>query len=132
MAKQIEKNKLLISTVAFEEVKSKTPDCGNWLEKNNIHQLEITNAILQDAMRIKKLIGIENDQYHPKGVGENDILIIATAKNHKAGLVSNEGRQKTPDLRAKMKIPAVCAMKEVNIPCINFLDYIKHSNEIFR
>ncbi len=27
---------------------------------------------------------------------------------------------------------AVCSMKEITVPCINFLDFIKRSGEIFR
>jgi len=132
MATQIKKKRLVMPSVAFEEVANKTPDCGKWLEENDITQLEITNEIVQDAMRIKKLLGIEGDNYHSKGVGENDILIIATACDNRAELVSNEGRQKSLDLLAKMKIPAVCAINEVGVLCVNFIEFIKRSDEIFR
>lgn len=133
MATQIEEKMLVVPSVALEEVASKTPECGEWLEENDITPLEISNAIVQEALRIKKLLGIAGDNYNPKGVGENDIFIIATARNHRADLVSNEGAQKTlPDKLAKMKIPAVCAMKEVAVPYINFIEFIKRSGEIFR
>ncbi len=96
-------------------------------------KLEINNTILQDAMRIKGLLGIVGDSYHSKGVGENDILIIAIARAHKAELVSDEERQTIqPKEPSKRKIPAVCAMNTVAVPCINFIDYIKRSDEIFR
>lgn len=94
--------------------------------------LEITNAILQDAMRIKGLLGIIGDKYHPKGMDENDLLIIATANVRDAELVSDESKQKLPDLPAKRKIPTVCSMEEVNVPCINFIEYIKESGAVFR
>jgi hypothetical protein len=78
------------------------------------------------------LLGIDGDSYHPKGVGENDILIIATARAHSAELVSDEGKQNHfPDIMAKRKIPAVCAMIEVSVTCINFIEYIKRSGVIF-
>jgi hypothetical protein len=71
---------------------------------------------------------------HPsKGVGENDIFIIATARLHGAGLVSDEERQPTlPTEPSKKKIPAVCGMREVNVPCINFIEFIKRSDAVFR
>ena len=103
MAAQIEEKKLVMPSVAFDEVTNKTPDCGEWLEENNLEQLEINNAILQDAMRIKRLLGIVADKYHSKGVGENDILIIATARAHKAELVSDEERQPTSPNRARQE-----------------------------
>ena len=132
MALQIEEKKLVMPSVAFEEVESKTPDCGKWLKDNDLEQLEIGAAIIQDAMRIKGLLGIVDDDYHPKGVGENDIFIIATACAHGAELVSDEERQTTlPKVLSKRKIPAVCGMKEIAIPCINFIEYIKRSDEIF-
>jgi len=132
MATQIEEQSLMMPNVAFEEVAHKTPDCGDWLRANNLERLDISNTVVQEAMRIKKLLGIVGDGYHPKGVGENDILIIASARVHRAELVSDEGRQKLPDIPAKRKIPAVCAMPDVSVPCINFIDFIKRSNAVFR
>jgi hypothetical protein len=79
------------------------------------------------------LLGIVDDAYHSSGVGENDLLIIATARVHKAELVSDEKRQTAlPKEPTKRKIPAVCAMKEVNVLCMNFIEFIKRSDEIFR
>jgi len=132
MATQIGKKKLVMPSVAFDEVANKTPDCGEWLKDNDLDLLEISNAILRDAMRIKGLLGIVDDKYHAKGVGENDIFIIATAHIHSAELVSNEGRKKLADIPAKRKIPAVCAMAAVSVSCINFIEYIKSSGEVFR
>lgn len=133
MASQIEAKQLVMSSVAFEEVGHKTPDCREWLKENNLEQLAISNAILQDAKRIKGLLGIVADNYHSKGVGENDILIIATARAHGAGLVSDEEKQRTlPQVLSKRKIPAVCDMHGVSVPCINFIEYIKHSEAVFR
>jgi len=133
MASQIEAKELVMSSVAFDEVNHKTPDCGVWLKDNNLEQLAISNAIVQEAKRIKGLLGIVDDNYHAKGVGENDILIIATARLHGAELVSDEERQTTlPRILSKRKIPAVCDMTGVSVPCINFIEYIKASGAVFR
>lgn len=133
MANQIEAKQLVMPSVAFEEVQLKTPDCGEWLRDNNLEQLAISNAILQEAKRIKGLLGIVDDNYHPKGVGENDILIIATARQHGAELVSDEELQTNlPQISSKKKIPAVCTMLSVSVFCINFIEYIKASGAVFR
>ena len=123
----------MIPDVALEEVSKEAPECGQWLKESNIILLDVNNAIVQDAMRIKGLLGIVGDRYHPKGVGENDILIIAASRAHGAELISDEGKQnQLPDKMAKRKIPAVCDMAEVSVPCINFVEYIKRSYAIFR
>lgn len=133
MSAQIEANRLAMPSVAFEEVENKTPECGVWLRDNGIEQVEINNAVLNEAMRIKKLVGIVDDKYHSKGVGENDLLIIAVARIHRAELISDEERQAIhPKEPTKRKIPAVCSLKDVAVPCINFLDFIKRSDAIFR
>ncbi|MFA7061453.1 MAG: DUF4411 family protein [Pedobacter sp.] len=130
---QIKANRIAMPSVAFEEVENKTPDCADWLKDNNIERVDINNAVLNEAMRIKKLVGIVDDKYHPKGVGENDLLIIATARAYKAELISDEERQAIhPKEPTKRKIPAVCSLKDVSVPCINFLEFIKQSGEIFR
>ena len=133
MEAQIEGKQLVMATVAFEEVEHKTPDSGKWLKDNHLEQLLISNAILQDAKRIKDLLGIVGDNYHSKGVGENDILIIATTRAHGMELVSDEGKQTNlPQDLSKSKIPAVCDMAGVSVTCINFIEYIKRSEAVFR
>lgn len=132
VASQIEEKQLVMPTVAFDEVVKNSPDCGDWLKQQDIDLIPIGNAILQSAMQIKTLIGIVNDNFHPKGVGENDILIIAAAKVANVDLVSDEERQVTmPMEHRKRKIPAVCVMNQVSVHCINFVDYIKGSGVVF-
>lgn len=132
MAAQISEKKLAMPRVAFEEVNHKTPDCAAWL-KDGLELVEIDNVILREAMIIKDLVGIINDNYHPKGVGENDLLIIATAKAYGAELISDEERQTTlPKVPTKKKIPAVCSIQEISVTCLNFLDFIKRTDAIFR
>jgi hypothetical protein len=132
MATQVEERQLAMPSVAFEEVTNKTPECGEWLKDNDLERIEISNAVMQDALRIKVLLNIVGDNYR-SGVGENDLLIIATARVQRAELVSEERRQNDlPKERSKYKIPAVCAMTEVLVPCINFIDYLKRSDEVFR
>lgn len=129
---QIEQKQLVMPSVAFEEVANKTPDCGEWLKNKGLEQLEITSAILQDAMRFKGLLGIVGDNYGT-GVGENDLIIIAIAREQGAELVSDEAKQKTlPKELRKYKIPAVCDMPDISVLCINFIDFIKRSDVIFR
>jgi predicted nucleic acid-binding protein len=133
MAAQIEEKRLAMATVAFEEVEHKAPECGEWLKENNLERLPISNAILLDALRIKGLLGIAGDNYHAKGVGENDILIIATTRDQGAELVSDEGKQTVLPLElSKCRIPAVCGMAGVSVTCINFIEYVKRSEVVFR
>lgn len=132
MAEQIASKKLVMSGVAFDEVDNKIPECAKWLGDSNIELFAITNAIVQESLKIKHLLGIVGDRYHSKGVGENDIFIIATARVNSLGLVTNEGRQqKLPDIPGKSKIPVVCAMVEVGVPCLNFIEFIKRSEVVF-
>lgn len=133
MENQIQAKKLVMPGVAFDEVAKKTPDCGKWLKTIGLDILETNNAIVQEAMRIKGLLDIVDDKYHAKGVGENDLIIIASARIHGMALVSDEERQTTqPEKPSKRKIPAVCAMAEVRVSCLNFIEYIKMSHQVFR
>lgn len=132
IAEQIAEGRLAISRVAFEEVKNVSPDCADWLHENDIPRREITNEVIAAALDIKNLLGIANDAYNPKGVGENDVLIIATAKVAGAELISDENRQTTlPPTRSKYKMPAVCALPDVAVSSINFVEFIKQSARRF-
>jgi len=129
---QVTAKYIVMSSVAYDEVDKKIPECADWLRDKTIELLFPANAILQEALRIKHLLGIDGDEYHAKGVGENDLFIIATSSIINAELVSNEGRQSQAlDMPKKRKIPAVCAMSEVGVACINFIEYIKRTNVVF-
>lgn len=132
IAIQIDEGLLTISEVAFDEVNAKEPECAVWLKECKIEKLKIDNDILKEAMRIKGLLGIQDDQYHAKGVGENDIFIIATASVFGVGLISDEGEQpNTLQNLSKSKIPKVCQMEKIGVPCINFIKLIKNSKATF-
>jgi predicted nucleic acid-binding protein len=132
IAREIGARRIAMPRVACDEVAGKTPECADWLRAKDIVEHEVTNAITQQAMGIKGLLGIVGDNYHPKGVGENDIIIISTALVHGVELVSEEQRQPNPpQLAVKRKIHLVCAMPEVAVRCWNFIEYIRGTNEVF-
>lgn len=119
-----------MSTVAYAEVKHPAPDCTVWLNDSVVTCLPVTNEILLDAMRMKKLLGIVDEKYG-SGVGENDLLIIATARASRAILVSEERQPGPPKFPYNSKIPTVCAMQQVQVECITFLEFIKRSGVVF-
>lgn len=132
LADEIQAQRLSMATVALEEVGHKSPDCVTWLKSQNIRRLPMSNDVLQAAMDIKQQVGIRNDQYHPKGVDENDILIIAAAQYHGASLITDEKRQFGKQVEpTKLKIPAVCDLPGVAVTHKNFLDYIRQSKQVF-
>lgn len=133
LAQEVANGQIVMPIVALDEVRLKAPDCANWLVGKGLVVLPIGQNVANDALAIKQLLGIQNDQYHPNGVGENDIFIIASSKVEALPLVSNEKRQTNlPQVAAKRKIPAVCNMPQVGVHCIDFLEYIKQSGQVFR
>ena len=125
IAKDISDRQFSISKKALEEVSHKIPECGKWLKDNHIETIALTPSVLLKAQEIKSLLGIVEERY-TKGVGENDLLIIAMAKETNTILISEENRQnKLPSLKSNYKIPAVCNMQEVQVECIHFLELLK-------
>ena len=128
---QITSGSLTIAGVALEEVGHKSPESAAWLKAQQIRVLPITQAILLDALRIKNLLGIHDDLYGG-GVGENDLYIIATARAHGGELLTDERRQPAlPQSPRSYRIPAVCAMVEVHVQNLNFVEYFKRSQVVF-
>jgi hypothetical protein len=131
IAGEIGAQRLVMAVVAIEEVGHKIPECSVWLKAREIGRLDITGRVLAEAMRIKGLLGIVDDQYSPKGIDENDLLIISAARLNGRELVSNEAKQLAiPKTIANCKIPAVCGMNDVKLPCIDFLTYLKRSGVV--
>ncbi len=121
-----------VSEVAYSEVKAKSPECTDFLDSFGIQTLPVTADVVAAALQVKNMLGIQNDEYHSKGVGENDLLIVATAIVEGASLVSEEGRQQIlPDVMSKCKIPAVCALNGVNVECIRFIELLRLSKKSF-
>lgn len=132
LANELKTHELAIPVVALEEVAHMAPECATWLKNAEALRLPISEAILMTAMAIKDAIGVVNDQYHPKGVDENDLFIIAAARVHGAALITNEARQFGAQAEArKYKIPAVCDMAAVGVTTMNFLEYIQKSQQVF-
>ncbi|MEY4750739.1 MAG: hypothetical protein RIQ60_2953 [Pseudomonadota bacterium] len=131
LTQQIAKGELSIPQVALEEVSHKSQACAVWLKAQRITVHVVTQAILLDALRIKALLGIQGDLYS-SGVGENDLIIVATARAHGLDLLTDEARQPgLPQDRRRYKIPAVCALPEVQVRTLNFIEYIKRSQVVF-
>lgn len=122
---------IAIPSVAFDEVFHKTPDCGQWMAEQDISILHPTTSILLRATDLKEMLGIIGDKYG-SGVGENDLIIIATTEANGFKLVSNEKVQvDLPKALSKFKIPAVCGKKKPPTECVDFLGYIKQSQAKF-
>jgi predicted nucleic acid-binding protein len=131
MGEQIISKQVVISEVAFNELTKPSKECKDWLKEKAIQIIPTSNEIRVAASKIKLLLGIENDNYHSDGVGEKDIFIIATAQYHDLSLVSNEEKQSSlPTNIRKYKIPAVCKLAEVAVPCVDFREYINKAGDI--
>lgn len=133
LTNQVDAEEIVVPRVALTEVSQISPECHRWLTGNQLQIIEVSNETANEANRIKRLIGIVNDNYHPKGVDENDIIIISTAKILDVELVSDEGRQAdVPKEQIKRKIPSVCDIETVDVLCMNFVSFFKGSGQVFR
>jgi hypothetical protein len=132
---QVKNEKFVISETALKEVKAHI--LYDKLEKNNPESKKFIDILddfiiqgnsresLRFVMKVKKLLNIEEENYG-KGVGENDLYIIANAKIYNTILVNNENIQfnPLPIKKFNYKIPAVCGMTEIGVKSINLVDLL--------
>lgn len=130
---EIQNDNFAICEVAFDEVKNKSPECSEWLKNKGIRKISLSETTLLRATEIKALLGIVAENYHADGVGENDLLIIATSQIENALRLTEERRQNIlPNQRRKYKIPAVCGLGEVSVTCKNIRELIGESGVVFQ
>ena len=123
---------IVFSAVTLEEVSHVSSDCHDWLQDAGVESIPVSSDILNLAAEIKDLIGIEDDNCHPDGVDENDIILIATGKLLEHDVVSDEAEQKTPPQNPRRKkVPAVCATEGIDVQCKNFVRYFKDGGAVF-
>ncbi len=127
---QINTEQIAFSEVALEELETVSPDCSEWLNAVGALSLPVTDAVAQLALQIKGALQI--GARWGGGVGENDVLIIATACVANLSLISNESVQlPLPKNLANYKMPAVCALAGVKVPCSDFLAFLKGTGQVF-
>jgi predicted nucleic acid-binding protein len=130
LAVQINTGEIAFSEVALEELITVSPDCDEWITGIGPRSLPVTDAVVQFSILIKDTLQI--GEKWGGGVGENDLFIIATACIANVPVVTNENTQpQLPKLLANFKMPAVCALAGVRVPCCDFLAYIKASGAVF-
>lgn len=127
---QIESGEIEFAQPAMDEVQHVAPDCALWLASISASICAVSNPAVQRANWLKSSLAIENDKYDPKGVDENDLLIIACAYCKGVALVSNEAKQPSLPVNLKRyKIPAVCTLSGQT--CTDFLTYMKSAGRTF-
>lgn len=131
LANEITDGRVMFPEVVVGEVAKVSADCKDWLSDNGLTMVPTTEAVLLEALRIKGLLGI-GEQYG-NGVGENDLLIVATAKISGVNLVTDEKVQLdlSKTKLSNYKIPAVCNMVSVNVSSCDFLEFIRRSKAVF-
>ena len=88
-----------------------------WLEENAFTATDIPDDIKIISLDLEKAYEINNS---PKGVDQNDIALIAYAKNESKTVVTLEAQQpQKPGKKCNYKIPLVC--DEQKVECISFI-----------
>ncbi len=111
--------RVIASEEVFEELKVRDDEAKAWVEQRQ-HSLlirtdiRITQEVRNILTAYPKLVkGL-------KGRNRADAFVIAVAKQHGCTVVTGEANDGNID---RPKIPFIC--KQLNIPCIGFLDLIQ-------
>ena len=105
--------------LSHTEKKTKYP-LRTWLNANQFYETPVDDAVNRLSLGMEQKYQIRNSS---RGVGKNDILLIAYAKIMDKTVVTYEAIQtQKPGKKYNYKIPLVC--KDEGVNCINFIDMI--------
>ena len=91
-----------------------------WLNNSQFYEAPIDDKVNQLSLDMEKKYQIKNPS---KGVGKNDMLLIAYAAEMCKTVVTFERIQnQRPAMKYNYQIPLVC--QDENVPCINFINMI--------
>lgn len=132
MGNQINQDRIMSIDVILDEVIDDA--CLEWFNNpdHKIKHVDISeNEKIAEAQRIKQIIGIQGElRLTGKGIGDNDLELIATASLSSRTVITEESVQASEPIKPiKYKIPLVC--KKAGIKFIHFLELIKSSQKIF-
>ena len=118
------RDRMILLKPIYDEIDPtrKKSELRMWLKDNNFVPIHIDEKkVLQQFLILGRKYEIRE---HPKGVGTNDLVLIAYAKTHGKTVVTLEAvQEKLPQKKWKYKIPAVC--KQEQVPCINFIEMLR-------
>ena len=92
-----------------------------WLNTSPFYETPIEDEVNLFSIGMEKKYQIKSQ---PRGVGKNDILLIAYAiQMYKTVVTFERIQNQRPDMKYNYQIPLVCKDEEVN--CINFIEMVK-------
>lgn len=95
-----------------------------WLASNNFLPEEIDSETKNLSIALEKSYQIKTSS---RGAGENDMMLIAYAKQHDKTVVTYESLQAVePKESYNFKIPLIC--KKEGVSCINFIGFLSECN----
>jgi hypothetical protein len=128
MGERVQDRAFVVPEVALFEAK----DAYDWLKENGVTVLKPNNEALALAVALQQTLGILEHGYSAKGVDENDLIVVATAKVNDVGLVTEEAPQlQLPTNKCKFKMPAVCELPEVGVKWKRFNSVLRDSGRVF-
>lgn len=119
---QLESGLFVLSYLVFIELRNGFDNYSDFFHEYPSSIIEITDKIQQIAAEI---INTHTSWIAPNSTKNSaDPFVIATAQNLNAIVVTEESFNLN-----RLKIPKIC--DELNIPCINLLEYFRRSNYSF-
>lgn len=98
-----------------EEARKKHP-LRAWLINNQINYVQVPRGVENTSLLLERKYQIQPDV--GKGANQNDIILIAYAKEHQKTVVTLESKQASlPGKKCNYKIPLICSQEKVE--CIN-------------